>query len=295
VLCLTVIERQAYAERIIPAISALKLRYWNHEGINLHSRDIRKANGPYGFLQVPDKRKLFLSDLSLLLDSIACTVFIVCIDKIKHISKYGPKAENPYEFALKMCMERIVHFLKQNNVTDLPIVAESRGKREDEELEKAFYEFLACGSYFIPAERFKALSCPLVFWDKRANIAGLQVADLAAYPCARHILKPEQPNQAYEIIRKKIYENGNVRAGKFFLKQKWTVPAIARNRPPTGNSQSDTNYKQYAGRSQIFPLVPCVISVLTLETLCKNCRNPEMCKEWETNGELTCLCLESVF
>lgn len=37
------------------------------------------------------------------------------------------------------------------------------------------------------------------------------------------------------------------------------------------------------------------ISVLTLETLCKNCRNPEVCKEWESVGELTCLCLESVF
>jgi hypothetical protein len=45
-------------------------------------------------------------------------------------------------------------------------------------------------------------------------------------------------------------------AGKFFLKQKWTVPAIARNRPPTGNSQSNTNYKHYACRSQIFPFVP---------------------------------------
>lgn len=216
VLCLTIVERRIYAEQIIPAFSSLKLKHWNHEGINLHSRDIRKTIGPYTFLLVPEKRKKFLAELSALISGLDCTVFIVCIDKARHIAKYGPKAENPYEFALKMCMERVVHFMGKFEISDLPIVAESRGKREDEELEKAFYEFLACGTYYIPAGRFKSLKCPLVFWDKRANIVGLQVADLAAYPCARHILKPDQSNQAYEIIKKKIYREGTVHGWKIF-------------------------------------------------------------------------------
>ena len=115
-----------------------------------------------------------------------------------------------------MCMERVIYFLEQNNENELPIIAESRGKREDDELEKAFYEFLACGTYFIPADRFKSVKCPLVFWDKRANIVGLQVADLVAYPCARHILKPNQPNHAFEIINQKIYECGSIRGWKIF-------------------------------------------------------------------------------
>jgi HNH endonuclease len=37
------------------------------------------------------------------------------------------------------------------------------------------------------------------------------------------------------------------------------------------------------------------VSTLILESLCKSCRNPEVCKEWDKVGELTCLCLESVF
>ena len=67
VLCLAIIERHTYTENIIPAVANLKLKYWNHEGINLHSRDIRKANGPYGFLQVPDMRKAFLTEISSLM------------------------------------------------------------------------------------------------------------------------------------------------------------------------------------------------------------------------------------
>jgi hypothetical protein len=216
VLCLAVVERKVYAEKVIPAMSALKLRYWNHEGINLHSRHIRKAIGSYSFLQVPQKRETFLAEISSLIEEMPFTIFITSIDKKKHLAKYGPKADNPYEFALKMCMERVVHFLEHNGVNELPIVAESRGKREDAELEKSFYEFLACGTYYIPAERFKALQCPLVFWDKRANIAGLQMADLAAYPCARSILKPEQKNHAFDIIKNKIYQSGKVKGWKVF-------------------------------------------------------------------------------
>jgi len=37
------------------------------------------------------------------------------------------------------------------------------------------------------------------------------------------------------------------------------------------------------------------ISIEELTKLCCNCRNPELCKEWNTVDELTCFCLESVF
>ena len=32
-----------------------------------------------------------------------------------------------------------------------------------------------------------------------------------------------------------------------------------------------------------------------LGALCAGCRNPDTCKEWDSVGELTCLCLESIF
>lgn len=37
------------------------------------------------------------------------------------------------------------------------------------------------------------------------------------------------------------------------------------------------------------------VSIEELHKLCANCRNPELCKEWDKVGELTCFCLESVF
>ena len=81
VLSFFVIHRKVYVEQIIPAISDLKLCYWNHEGINLHSRDIRKHYGPFSFLQVPDKRAAFYKKLNGLMDSLPYTLFLSCIKK----------------------------------------------------------------------------------------------------------------------------------------------------------------------------------------------------------------------
>ena len=47
VLALVVVERRAYADEILSPFNRFKLRYFNHEGVNLHSRDIRLASGPF--------------------------------------------------------------------------------------------------------------------------------------------------------------------------------------------------------------------------------------------------------
>ena len=47
----------------------------------------------------------------------------------------------------------------------------------------------------------------LTFQPKLKNIAGTQIADLCAYPCARYILAPQKPNTPYEVIRHKIYNS----------------------------------------------------------------------------------------
>ena len=45
----------------------------------------------------------------------------------------------------------------------------------------------------------------LEFVPKAANIIGLQIADLIAYPIACHIMWPERPNPAFDIIKGNIY------------------------------------------------------------------------------------------
>jgi hypothetical protein len=56
VLSLVLLKRADYLKTVLPAVNNLKLKYWDHEGVNLHSRDIRKAEGPFCILQNPARR-----------------------------------------------------------------------------------------------------------------------------------------------------------------------------------------------------------------------------------------------
>ena len=40
--------------------------------------------------------------------------------------------------------------------------------------------------------------------SKQVNSAGLQLADMVARPIGRHLLNPEQPNRAYDLLREKF-------------------------------------------------------------------------------------------
>jgi hypothetical protein len=143
-------------------------------------------------------------------------VFISAIHKDAHLKRYGERAKNPYELALEFTMERVRHFLELKGIHDLPFIAEARGKKEDHSLERVFYRVLAEGTQQMPADRFRSLNCSLVFRTKYDNIAGTQLADLCAHPCARHILNPAHGNRAYPIVQQKIYRKNGVSGWKIF-------------------------------------------------------------------------------
>lgn len=66
--------------------------------------------------------------------------------------------------------------------------------------EKSFPVFTLCG-IIVSREQIRKLE----FVPKAANIVGLQFADLIAYPIACHIMWPERPKPAFDIIKGNIY------------------------------------------------------------------------------------------
>lgn len=216
VLSTVIFERSIYVEKVVPAVAKLKLQFWDHEGINLHNRDIRMAQGDFSLLQNSSKRQQFLASLSAMMSELEFTLFITAIDKIKHKEIHGTKALNPYDLSMHYTFERVLHFLEKHKETNLPVVAESRGKNEDVELGQSFYHLLSHGTQFTPAEKFKNLHFPITFRRKYENIAGTQIADLCAYPAARKLLNPTKPNPAFDIIAPHFYDCKNSHGLKIF-------------------------------------------------------------------------------
>jgi hypothetical protein len=56
------------------------------------------------------------------------------------------------------------------------------------------------------------------FVSKQANSAGLQLADLIARPIGLRILRPQQPNRAFDIIQPKIWRGPQDQSSWYGLK-----------------------------------------------------------------------------
>lgn len=212
-LTLLVVAKKDYVSRIVPSFVELKFQYFGHEAIIIHSRDIRKAQKEFGILTNPEIRNRFLSDLTTLMRDLNYRWISTVIRKQRHRDKYGTAAQNPYELALTFCLERLLPLLEKEGETEVRIIAEARGKKEDKELELIFLRIVNQGTYYIPGGRFKAIQFSLTFVEKTRNVIGNQMADLICYPIARYVLDPQKRNLPFEVLQPKMYQGPGVIKG----------------------------------------------------------------------------------
>jgi len=94
-----------------------------------------------------------------------------------------------------------------NGETHIKIFVEERGRKEDQMLLSDFNSIMDRGTYYLTPDRLKRKITGISFHSKYENITGLQIADLCAYPMARHLLHPKEPYIPFKIIEKKIYSD----------------------------------------------------------------------------------------
>ena len=216
-LAMFVCDTKYYNYTILPEIAQLKTDYFGHEGVILHSRDIRKAQNYFGFLTDLNKREIFIKRINALMESLDYKLIVSVIKKQMHKEKYGLVASHPYDLAMKFCLERLLPLLEEVQQKEIYLIAESRGKREDHNLELSFLKIISQGTEYIDSKRFKQIDFNLKFVSKKMNITGTQLADLVAYPVARHALNPNKINLSYNVISEKFYiGKGKINGLKIF-------------------------------------------------------------------------------
>lgn len=216
-LVMLICDYEEYRMKIVPTVYQLKMDYFGHEAVILHSRDIRKAQGAFGFLTDPERRQPFYDRINRLMEESQYTLIASVIRKQEHKDRYGMWAENPYDLSLKFALERLLPLLEEAGQQKVQMIAESRGKREDDELRLSFLRVVNYGTEYIDSSRFKKIEFGLEFKPKEMNIVGTQMADLAAYPIARYVLDPKKPNPAFRIAQRKFYRGkGRIHGLKVF-------------------------------------------------------------------------------
>lgn len=193
-LCLLGIflESEVYRTSFHPQFEELKQRYFPHspdEPVILHRRDVVNKCGPFGRLCNPEYSQRFNSDFLKFLAEQDYKVIGVVIDKKAQIERYADAAYHPYHFCLAALLERYCGFLNFYSAQG-DVMAESRGGTEDIKLKEAYHALYTAGTYYHSGEIFQHVltSSQIKLKQKSANISGLQVADLLAYPVKQEIL-----------------------------------------------------------------------------------------------------------
>jgi len=206
VLVFCIFKKKEYSENIVKNIINLKFNYLGHDQVILHEREIRKSLPPFEFLRNAELRNSFMTDVTQIITNSQFTLVAVAIDKLKLKKRYSDPF-NPYEIALEFGLERVYLELKRlNNHTGITyFIIESRGKKEDGQLELTFLRSLTANA------TSDTLPFKVLFVNKKSNSTGLQFADLIARPIGTHIINPEKTNRAFNVIRNKFANvNGNI-------------------------------------------------------------------------------------
>lgn len=205
--------------KVSEEINALKNEFFGSNKVILHSRDIRKCEGTFQILFDLELKKRFYEKLNKIISDAKFTIIAVAIDKKKYIEKYGRGAQNPYTICLSYILERLVFCTDQaTEISTISIDIEKRGKKEDAQLLAHYNSIIDRGTYHVDSNRFKQRIANFMMKSKKDNEIGLQVADLCAYPIARHVLNSEEPYIPFKIIEGKLRKGANGRVDGYGLK-----------------------------------------------------------------------------
>lgn len=207
ILAFCLFKKDDYAEQTVKDIVKFKFRFFGHPEIVLHEREIHKSKGEFKILQNPNIRDPFMQGLSDIIEQNKFILFVSAIHKFNFKKKYL-NPDNPYNIAMQFGLERIYLQLRKTGCKSGRVffVFEGRGKKEDAALELAFLRTLtrnATGNH-LPFE--------IIIASKKCNSSGLQFADLIARPVGNKILRPKQPNKAYDVIRTKLARSSTGKA-----------------------------------------------------------------------------------
>ncbi len=225
VLAFCVFHKAYYASHVVPALETFKFKHFGHDVVVLHETDIRKERGAFRFSNRPHK-DAFLDELTGIIEANNFILIACVVDK----ARLRDRSQNPYHLALGFCLETLHEFLHEKGQQELTthVVVECRGKKEDAELELEFRRVCAGENKFTTPLPFEVF-----FADKKTNSSGLQFADLVARPIGLSVVRPEQPNRSFEVLKRKFFcRGGRGNVGVGFDGQGLKIhPALESERP----------------------------------------------------------------
>jgi len=161
------------------ALEALKREIFGprpDEPVVLHRSDIINRRSAFGVLRDNEKAGAFDAGLLQAISSASFRMVCVIIDKQGHQDRYAAPF-HPYHYCMAAMLERYSGWLNYKNAVG-DVMAEARGREEDLQLAQAYTRVYESGTMASSHQLHQRVltSKDIKIRDKRANIAGLQLA-----------------------------------------------------------------------------------------------------------------------
>jgi hypothetical protein len=118
------------------------------EPVLLHRTEIINRRGPFGILVNPDKRREFDDKLLAVIARARFRMACAVINKQNHLDRYITPM-HPYHYCLQAVLDRYCGWLNYKNAVG-DVVAETRGKKEDQQLSGAYKTVYSGGTLMFP-------------------------------------------------------------------------------------------------------------------------------------------------
>jgi len=145
----------------------------------LHREEIINKKGAFAKLNDPQVEASFNKEFLTLLAEMDYTICAVVLDKKSHLERYQQAALHPYHYCLNMLLERYTFHLAEHGGRG-DVLAEARGKKEDQALREEYTRFYEHGTFYRKPQHIQQVltSKELKLKQKTKGIVGLEFADL---------------------------------------------------------------------------------------------------------------------
>lgn len=192
-LCLLgcIVEQGAAQDKLTEMMEDRKERFFPDatKPVIFHREHLLNAMPPFGSLVDPAFRRVFDESMLEMYRDASYRLVATMIYKPFYKSLYPDDQWHPYHDCMEVLIDRFVLFLKRRKAVG-DVYAETRGKKEDRELDKAWREFRDKGTTFTTADDMNKVftSKDIHIKPKSANLSGMQLSDLLVTNVARGIM-----------------------------------------------------------------------------------------------------------
>jgi Protein of unknown function (DUF3800) len=197
VLLGVLVGERYYEKTLSRRLRELKFAHLDDPFAVLHSSDLRRRQGIFSrFRSDQQGFELFQAAIGELFSRSRMSLFAIVVSKEQLVQR-SMFPENPYDISLNLLLSVVLGeagAIGSRRPLISRIIAESRGRREDRELQTEYQKFRQDGlqNYGLmrvqaraPATVNRLMPDRIEFAGKDRGIQGLELADLAAYPLAR--------------------------------------------------------------------------------------------------------------